>query len=122
MKTAKELKETPHLCIKELGEQGLIGWVDFPDLKFTGTVIAGFNEGGYEHVSVSSRKKTQLPSWDVMCRLKDMFWRKDEDVIQIHPKEEEYIHGVGMPWNRLDNVLHLWRPADGDWSILNKEA
>lgn len=67
----------------------------------------------YEHVSVhypNCLKKT--PSWEVMCKVKDIFWRDDEEVHQIHPSKYEYLHGIGS----MENVLHLWRPVKGwDW-------
>jgi hypothetical protein len=96
----------------------MIGWVSFPDKKFTGSFIAGFNEHGMEHVSVSSYKRRQLPDWETMCRIKEIFWEDEEMVVQIHPKKSEYLHGVGLPGNELETVLHLWRPTDGDWSRL----
>lgn len=73
-----------------------------------------------EHVSISSRKKKQLPPWEIMCRLKDMFFYPDEMAVQLHPPESEYLHGVGRGKSKLENVLHLWRPKDGDYSRLNQ--
>lgn len=63
-------------------------------------VIAS-NGGGWEHVSVSH--ENEVPTWDVMCDIKDMFFRDDETVMQIHPKKSEYV-------NNHKNCLHLWRP------------
>lgn len=116
MKSIEELRNTAHLCVQ--GEYGLIGgyhgFVDWPD--FNGTVVWGYNEGGVmEHVSVAPRSKTKTPSWEIMCRLKDMFWNKDEMVIQIHPAEKDYFHG----FKGMENILHLWRPSDGNFSVLN---
>ena len=34
--------------------------------------------------------------------VKDIFWNKDEVVIQIHPAEADYV-------NNVPNCLHLWR-------------
>ena len=61
----------------------------------------GFNECGWEHVSVSPYNG-KTPSWVDMCEIKDMFWNDEEAVIQIHPKKSEYV-------NIKDNCLHLWR-------------
>lgn len=126
MKPIEELKSTPHLCVKGryikdgMGSYEVYhGWVEWPDFK--GTVIFGYNEGGkMEHVSVSCYNKRKLPTWDVMCRIKDMFFRKDEMVVQIHPSEKNYLHGIGIGASRLENVLHLWRPMDGNFEILNR--
>lgn len=119
MRTLEEIKKRPHLCIHEVSPDGRIirGMVSWDDLKFCGSVICGFDESGMEHVSVSSYKKKQLPTWEVMCRLKDMFWDESEQVVQIHPDEAHYVHS----FRNLENVLHLWRPVNGDWSMLNKE-
>ena len=38
-----------------------------------------------------------------MCRIKDIFWRDDETVVQYHPAKSEYV-------NNMPNCLHLWRP------------
>lgn len=126
MKSLDELKNTPHLCIKGkyiyngVEDNDMYhGWVEWPDFK--GTVIFGFNEGGkMEHVSVSSYNRRKLPTWETMCRLKEMFFNPEEMVVQIHPAEKNYLHGVGFPGNRLENVLHLWRPIDGNYEILNR--
>lgn len=69
--------------------------------RIKGSVVFGYNECGWEHVSVSPYNG-KTPSWDDMCEIKDMFWNDEEAVIQIHPKKSEYV-------NLLDNCLHLWR-------------
>ena len=48
--------------------------------------------------------------------VKDIFWDAEETVVQIHPKESEYVHSVGVGKEKRENVLHLWRPVGGDWS------
>ena len=69
------------------------GWV--------GSII--FSTGaGWEHVSVAPFKRSITPSWDDMCAIKNIFWKEDEAVIQIHPSIDEYV-------NNKDNCLHLWR-------------
>lgn len=65
------------------------------------------NGEGWQHVSVSfgSRSKT-CPPWELMCRIKDMFWEDTDAVIQIHPAKSEYV-------NFHPACLHLWRCIDG---------
>lgn len=127
MRKITEICKMPHIHIEDIfvdrekNPEAIIGWVSFQDKKFTGSFILGFNEHGMEHVSVSSYKKRQLPDWETMCRIKEIFWEDEEMVVQIHPKKSEYIHDVGLPGNKLENVLHLWRPADGDWSRLEEK-
>lgn len=89
--------------------------IDLPT-GFTGSVIWCADEDGWEHVSVSHSNRRKLPTWDDMCRVKEIFWDAEETVVQIHPKESEYVHSVGFGMEKRENVLHLWRPAGGDWS------
>ena len=42
-----------------------------------------------------------------MCRIKEIFFKDDESVIQIHPPKDEYV-------NNMPNCLHLWRYTDGE--------
>ena len=67
------------------------------------TVIAS-SDGVWEHVSVS--KINRIPTWKEMCFIKDLFFRKDETVVQFHPKKTEYK-------NLHKYCLHLWRNKKG---------
>ena len=60
----------------------------------------------WEHVSVKARnyQGERCPTWDEMCRVKDMFFDDEEVVMQLHPKRSEYV-------NNHPFVLHLWRPT-----------
>lgn len=55
---------------------------------------------GWEHVSVSTRNR--CPNWPEMCWVKDLFWRPEEAVMQLHPPQSEWISN--HPY-----CLHLWR-------------
>ena len=72
---------------------------------------------GWEHVSISLSKikknPTRCPSWSEMCYIKDLFWSKDECVIQYHPSESEYV-------NMHPFVLHLWKPINQQVPIPDK--
>lgn len=60
----------------------------------------------WQHVSVSFGPGSKsCPSWELMCRIKDLFWEADETVIQIHPPKSEYV-------NNHAGCLHLWRCLD----------
>lgn len=79
-----------------------------PHFKIHGySFLAMVSDGlGWEHVSVSiqSNKKTdRCPTWEEMCWVKDLFWSKDEVVIQYHPAESDYV-------NNHKACLHLWKP------------
>lgn len=58
---------------------------------------------GWQHVSVSLYKSSFVPSWEIMCKVKDLFWEPDDWVCQFHPAHKEYI-------NNHPGVLHLWKP------------
>jgi hypothetical protein len=66
------------------------------------------DSGGWEHVSVSLPDR--CPTWEEMCRVKDLFWRDDETVIQIHPPKAQYV-------NQHPHCLHLWRKADSEQQL-----
>ncbi len=55
---------------------------------------------GWDHVSVSL--EYQCPSWNEMCAIKKLFFKPEEEAIQFHPAESDYI-------NRHPYCLHLWR-------------
>lgn len=86
----------------QIGNDGLKGYmnVDRTDMTF----VASWG-GGWEHVSVAPLKKNKIPTWEMMCTVKDVFFKEDEAVIQIHPPKTEYV-------NMMTNCLHLWRPID----------
>lgn len=120
MRSLDEIKEQTGICVQgrmfgPLAVTGCTyrGFVEWPG--FRGSVIFGYDEGGMEHVSVSPDNKHKLPTWTDMCKLKDIFFRPEEMVVQIHPMESRYVHSMGD----RDNILHLWRPKDGDFSLLN---
>ena len=107
MKTLEELRKTRNLLIAKVGEDGGYGDVEFGKLR--GTVIWSYG-GGWEHVSVSPYKHNYTPSWEEMCRIKDMFWHDDEVVVQYHPAKSEYV-------NNMPNCLHLWRPIGAEMPV-----
>lgn len=70
---------------------------------------------GWEHVSVhiESQGKERTPTWPEMCKIKDLFWGKEDCVVQFHPPETEYV-------NDHKHTLHLWRPINEKLPIPNK--
>ncbi len=62
-------------------------------------------EYAWEHVSVSLPGR--CPNWTEMSFIKELFWREDETVMQLHvPKSDHRNHHV--------YCLHLWRPLSGE--------
>ncbi len=86
---------------------GCNGMFEIPYESFTLRVIIS-NEAGWDHVSVSLPNR--CPNWKEMCFIKQLFWGKDETVIQFHPKESEYI-------NFNPNVLHMWKKQDQEYDL-----
>ena len=102
MKTLEEIMESRRIIINQTGLDGGNGFITLP--LWRGTVV--WSDGaGWDHVSVSPESKRITPSWDDMCKLKDIFWGDEEMAIQIHPKKSEYV-------NMVENCLHLWSPKD----------
>ena len=102
MKTLQEIKESKRLIINSVGADGGSGEIHMPLWK--GTVIWSFG-AGWEHVSVNPHGRGKCPSWEDMCKIKDMFFHDEECVVQYHPPKSEYV-------NNLNNCLHLWRPIN----------
>lgn len=55
---------------------------------------------GWEHVSVS--RKDRCPTWEEMCKVKELFWDEEDTVLQFHPPKSEYV-------NNHPFCLHMWR-------------
>ena len=98
MREPKEIRKRLHF-IKILGAGIMASEITIN--KTRGTVVFSDDENGWEHVSFSP-KNNKMPSWEDMCKLKDLFWDEEEEVIQIFPKKSEYV-------NLKENCLHLWR-------------
>lgn len=113
MRNIDEIKQTSGIVIKKEGKDGFGGTV-FPIEYRNGKVKIVkdidkalhfmFSWGcGFEHLSVSTPIK--CPTWEQMCKMKDIFWRDDEVCMQLHPKKEDYV-------NCMQYCLHIWRPID----------
>lgn len=70
--------------------------------KQTFYIIAS-NGGGWDHVSITPKTAERCPKWNEMCTVKDLFFKEDEEVMQLHPAKENHI-------NNHPYCLHLWRP------------
>lgn len=90
-------------CVRH-GSDGFSGWLSMGN--FDGSVICSWG-AGWDHVSISPRKRSYTPSWSDMCRIKELFFLDSEAVIQIHPPKAEYV-------NNMPNCLHLWRANDAE--------
>lgn len=76
-----------------------------PGRRALGIIACDGLDTGWEHVSVSVIvAKSQTPTWDEMCFVKDLFWEESEWVVQFHPAKADYV-------NHHPGVLHLWKPV-----------
>ena len=103
MKKLESILNTPNISVRNLSEDGGIGEIWRAGKRFASVIWS--SGAGWEHVSIAPYDKRTVPSWDDMCRLKDMFFEDDEVVVQYHPAKSQYV-------NNLPNCLHLWRPID----------
>lgn len=58
---------------------------------------------GWDHVSVHVYESKRCPTWEEMCFIKDLFFKDEEAVMQLHPAKSQHI-------NNHPFTLHLWRP------------
>ena len=99
MRKVDDILLNSFLQIHDVGDDGFNGiYVDPVERK---NFFFVFSWGqGWEHLSVSQRNKT--PSWDIMCRIKNVFWGEDEVCVEYHPKKEDYV-------NLHPHCLHIWK-------------
>lgn len=101
MKTIYEILESKFIYSEGLdfSEDGIKGFICIERIDMSFVASWG---GGWDHVSVAPLKKKIVPAWEIMCKVKDAFFKPEEAVIQIHPPKSEYV-------NNMPNCLHLWR-------------
>lgn len=86
-----------------------------PDMGFNGAFrlkidgrwwnIIASDGYGWQHVSVScDSSQKSVPTWRIMCMIKDLFWEPEDAVVQYHPAKSEYV-------NHHPGCLHLFRPT-----------
>lgn len=104
MKRLRDIRRAEGMEVKDATiHTGGFGYVTINGWR--GTVVWSVDEDNWEHVSVAPKDETIIPSWDDMCRLKDIFFEEEEAALQIHPPKSHYV-------NLKENCLHLWRPKD----------
>lgn len=106
MKTKAEILENSRIIAIQTGSDGGCCEIYLNGIKAEPATVIWSNGMGWEHVSVSYRKR--CPTWEEMCEIKSMFWNPEEVVVQYHPRESEYV-------NRHPFCLHLWRKCGEDF-------
>ena len=73
------------------------------NLSGTQCAVIAADGMGWKHVSVHLIRTPKVPPpWDIMCRIKELFWEDEDCVIQFHPPKSRYI-------NHHPGTLHLWQ-------------
>lgn len=84
--------------------------VESPESGWRLACVASDGES-WEHVSIHAyntiQTKQRCPTWKEMSYIKRLFWDGGDVVMQLHPREAEYV-------NCHPHVLHLWRPTDSE--------
>jgi len=62
---------------------------------------------GWQHIGVSLEGSTNVPSWSIMCQIKELFFEAGDWVMQLHPPKNLNI-------SNHPGCLHLWRPNGGE--------
>ena len=100
MKSTHQIKLNPKLKVIETALDG--GAAYWQPTKNTRPAVIIWSTGmGWDHVSISF--KNRCPSWDEMCKVKEMFFEDDETVIQYHPAKKDHV-------NQHPYCLHMWKP------------
>lgn len=106
MKAQSEITTSDRLHVIQTGIDGGCGNLYLNGIKAEPmTVIWSWGEG-WEHVSCSYRKR--VPTWEEMCKVKEIFFYPEEVAVQFHPRKSEYV-------NLHPNCLHLWRKVGQDF-------
>lgn len=111
MKVPEQFRLTRHLLLGSTPGSGNNGFFIVPHPKVKNYVLSCMaSDGlGWNHVSVTvsalNKQPARCPTWSEMCYIKDLFWHKDDCVIQYHPPESEYV-------NNHPFCLHLWQPIE----------
>jgi hypothetical protein len=100
MRTIEEIKKAIGIHILVMGVDGFNAKYIDPVTQKEYYVVCSWGMG-WEHVSISNR--TKIPSWEIMCRIKEIFFKDEEWCVEYHPAKSEYI-------NNMATCLHIWRP------------
>ena len=106
MKSIEMIRLNSKVDIRQIGVDGGQGYINLGrlDNHFNAAVVFSWGDG-WDHVSVSYPDR--CPTWDEMCKAKDIFFRDDECVIQFHPPKAEYV-------NVHPYCLHLWKKQNAE--------
>lgn len=103
MKTPQEIMDNPKLTVRESAPDGGRGYLKLGQSFADSATVVWSWGGGWDHVSISYPNR--CPTWEEMCKAKDVFFREDECCIEYHPARENYV-------NFHPYCLHIWKPQN----------
>ena len=106
MKPQNEITAADRLNVIQTGIDGGCGQLYLNGVKAEPMNVVWSWGEGWEHVSCSYRKR--CPTWEEMCKVKDIFFNPEEVAVQYHPRHSEYK-------NLHPYCLHIWRKAGEDF-------
>jgi hypothetical protein len=109
MKPIDEILDDGRVNLIQRGEDGATFFFR-PGGRGTITLGVVVSDGeGWDHASVTvdPRFGNRCPTWDEMDLVRDLVWRADECVMQLHVPRADHI-------NCHPYCLHLWKPQDGE--------
>ncbi len=112
MKTMNEIRQSTNLMIQQTGIDGGRGYLYLHGTKSKPAGVVFSWGRGWEHVSVSYPNR--CPTWEEMCRVKNIFWNENECVIEYHPPKSDYV-------NNHPYCLHLWRKVGENFELPPRE-
>ena len=101
MRGLEEIKDNPKITVQQSSDDGFKGWVNVGKGLGNAPYFVCSNGGGWDHVSVSYANR--CPTWDEMCKVKEIFFYDDECCVEYHPAKKNYV-------NVHNYCLHIWKP------------
>ncbi len=107
MRPLEEIKKNKNLTIWNETPDGFNGVINI--FGNCCTVVCSWG-GGWDHVSIAPVKRTLMPTWNMMCELKEIFFRDDEYAVQYHPPKSKNV-------SMVNNCLHIWKPTKAELTV-----
>lgn len=106
MKSQSEILAIDRLLVERKGADGGCGRIFLNGLRSEPVTVVWSFGMGWEHVSCSYFRR--CPTWEEMCKIKDLFFYPEEVAVQYHPRHSEYK-------NLHPYCLHIWRKCGEDF-------
>lgn len=103
MRSLEEIVNHLNITVLEKGEEGFFGTYVDPFSRKIYSIVFSWGMD-WEHLSVNPIHERKTPTWELMCRLKDIFWKEDEACVEYHPVKDDYV-------NNMPFCLHIWKPS-----------